>query len=90
MIVVIFYHNVAIQRYLSGAGPELRLCKDNSLLLSLLGERGEPGVPGPQGPPGPPGKPLGGAVFTRWGRKHSPSKTIEMYSGKKQFHVSFN
>ncbi|XP_028402090.1 short-chain collagen C4-like [Dendronephthya gigantea] len=48
---------------------------------TLRGERGEAGVPGPRGPPGPPGKPPGGVVYTRWGRKHCPSKTIEMYSG---------
>ena len=46
----------------------------------------EPGVPGSQGPPEPPGKPPGGVVYTRWGRKHCPSKTIEMYSGNKIFH----
>ncbi|XP_028402157.1 collagen alpha-4(IV) chain-like isoform X1 [Dendronephthya gigantea] len=48
---------------------------------SLRGERGRKGAPGPQGPPGPPGNASGGVVYTRWGRKHCPSKSIEMYSG---------
>ena len=51
------------------------------------GLRGNPGKPGAAGPPGPPGlkgEPggsTGGVVYSRWGRKHCPSGTNELYSG---------
>ena len=46
--------------------------------------RGNPGKPGPAGPPGPKGESggsTGGVVYSRWGRKHCPTGTNELYSG---------
>jgi hypothetical protein len=47
---------------------------------------GKPGEAGPAGPPGQKGEPggsTGGVVYPRWGRKHCPSGTTELYSGTK-------
>ena len=50
----------------------------------FLGSPGKPGNVGPAGPPGPKGEAgvsTGGVVYSRWGRKHCPSGTNELYSG---------
>ena len=48
------------------------------------GERGDPGLMGPPGPQGPPGQPIGGLVYTRWGRTTCPptSGTQLIYEGR--------
>ena len=48
------------------------------------GEKGVPGLMGPPGPQGPPGTPIGGLVYTRWGRTTCPltSGTQLVYEGR--------
>ena len=48
------------------------------------GERGDPGLMGPPGPQGHPGPPIGGLVYTRWGRTTCPhtSGTQLVYVGR--------
>ena len=48
------------------------------------GERGDPGLMGPPGSQGPPGTPIGGLVYTRWGRTTCPptSGTQLVYEGR--------
>ena len=48
------------------------------------GAHGNPGLTGPQGPQGAQGPPVGGAVYTRWGRTSCPTgrQTELVYSGR--------
>ena len=48
------------------------------------GEKGDPGLMGPPGPRGSPGPPIGGLVYTRWGRTTCPptSGTQLVYEGR--------
>ena len=48
------------------------------------GEKGDPGLMGPPGPQGSPGTPIGGLVYTRWGRTTCPptSGTQLVYEGR--------